>query len=52
MKTERLYKLTKKGEKMLEQLQYNNNKHVQLAEKILFPAIKPINKGDDNELSR
>ena len=47
----RLYKLTKKGEQLLKKLEYNNNKHVKMAEKILFPAIKPINKGDDYELS-
>jgi len=52
MKTERLYTLTKKGEKMLKQLRYNNNKHVQLAEKLLFPAIKPTKKGENNEIHR
>ena len=47
----RLYQLTKKGEQLLKKLEYSNNKHVKMAEKILFPAIKPINKGDDYELS-
>jgi hypothetical protein len=53
MKTERLYKLTKKGEELLKKLgQCNKNKHIQLAEKLLFSAIKPINKGKDNEIYR
>ena len=42
---ERLYKLTEKGKKLLYQLEYKNNKHVKLAEDILFPAIKPKNEG-------
>ena len=45
----RLYQLTKKGEKLLKQLKYNNNKHVKLAEDIVFPAIKPRNQGDKHE---
>ena len=49
----RLYQLTKKGEKLLKQLKYNNNKHVKLAEDILFPAIKPKNEGvSKNEIPR
>ena len=48
----RLYKLTKKGEGLLKELNNKNNKHVALAERLLFPAIKPINKGDDNEIHR
>jgi len=48
----RLYKLTKKGEGLLKKLNNKNNKHVQLAERLLFPAIQPINKGDDNEIHR
>ena len=41
----RLFKLTEKGKKLLRQLEYNENKHVKLAENILFPAINPENKG-------
>ena len=41
----RLYKLTEKGKKLLRQLEYNNNKHVKLAEDILFPVIKPKTEG-------
>jgi hypothetical protein len=48
----RLYKLTKKGEGLLKKLNNKNNKHVQLAEKLLFPAIKPTKKGENNEIHR
>ena len=41
----KLYTLTEKGKKLLRQLEYNDNKHVKLAEDILFPAIKPTTKG-------
>ena len=41
----RLYKLTEKGKKLLRQLEYNNNKHVKLAEDILFPVITPKTEG-------
>ena len=41
----RLYKLTEKGKKLLRQLEYNNNKHVKLAEDILFPVINPKTEG-------
>ena len=49
----RLYKLTEKGKKLLRQLEYNENKHVKLAEDILFPAIKPKTEGvNKDEISR
>ena len=48
----KFYKLTKKGEGLLKQLNNKNNKHVALAEKLLFPAIKPTKKGENNEIHR
>ena len=48
----RLYQLTEKGKKLLRQLEYNNNKHVKLAESILFP-VNQYKKGvNQDEIPR
>jgi len=48
----RLYKLTEKGKKLLHQLKYNENKHVKLAEDILFSANKHKKGVNKDEIPR